>query len=264
MPVENSYEDLESGYEGIGEFYDLFADNTDIPFYLEHARRTGSPILDLAAGTGRVTFALANEGFEVVALEKSKSMLSVARRKLEKASKEVVGRIELVEGSMSRFSLNRVFSLIIIPNSFGHLLTNEDQLSALCCVNDHLAEDGLFILDLYPGAQQYDKATFEDPPQQLPDGRTVVRAGEIESDFLKQIMRVKLSYIIKNVDGQVLEEIKVVSGAALIFNREADLLVQMSGMHIEAEYGDFQKSPYNHDSGRRIFILRKGKREGPE
>ena len=75
MPAEKSIEDLESGYEGVGEFYDLFTDNTDIPFFLEFARKTGSPILDLAAGTGRVSFALAKEGFDVVALEQSQSML---------------------------------------------------------------------------------------------------------------------------------------------------------------------------------------------
>jgi ubiquinone/menaquinone biosynthesis C-methylase UbiE len=84
MPAENPFEYLESGYEGVGEFYDLFADNTDIPFILEFARKTGSPILDLAAGTGRVTFALAQEGFDVVALEQSQSMLAEAKEKLKR------------------------------------------------------------------------------------------------------------------------------------------------------------------------------------
>jgi len=30
MPAENPFENLEVGYEGVGEFYDLFADNLSL------------------------------------------------------------------------------------------------------------------------------------------------------------------------------------------------------------------------------------------
>jgi hypothetical protein len=35
----DSFEDLESGYEGVAEFFDLFASDDDLPFYLEYAKR---------------------------------------------------------------------------------------------------------------------------------------------------------------------------------------------------------------------------------
>lgn len=257
MSAKKPIEDLESGYEGVGEFYDLFADDSDIPFFLDYARKSGSPILDLAAGTGRVTFALAHEGFEVVALEQSPSMMTEARKKLESSPKDVSDRITLVEGSMTKFSLEQKFPLVIVPNSFGHLLTTEDRLSAIHCVKDHLMDDGLFILDLYPGELQYEHAKFEEPPAKLPDGRTVTRSGVMQSDIPNQLMRVELRYTVRDVDGQVVNEIDVVSGAALIFAREVDLLIRMSSMHIENEFGDFEKNPYTPDSGRRIFVLRK-------
>ncbi len=257
MTAENPFEDLESGYEGVGEFYDLFADNTDIPFFLEYARITGSPILDLAAGTGRVAFVLAKEGFDVVALEQSQSMLAEAREKLKKSSEDVRSRITLVEGSIADFSLDQKFPLVIVPNSFGHLLTTEDQLSSIRCVNEHLTDDGLFILDLYPGEFQYEHATFEDESSKLPDGRTVTRSGVIKSDFQSHLMRVELRYTMQDIDGQVINEIDVVSYAALIFKHEADNLIRISGMHIENEFGDFEKNPYTSESGRRIFVLRK-------
>jgi SAM-dependent methyltransferase len=257
MPSENPFENLEAGYEGVGEFYDLFADNTDIPFFLEFARKMGSPVLDLAAGTGRVTFALAQEGFEVVALEQSPSMIAEARKKLESSPEEVSSRITLVEGSMKEFSLDQKFPLVIVPNSFVHLLTTQDQLSTIRCVKEHLTDDGLFILDLYPGEHQYERATFEDGPANLPDGRTVTRSGAIQSDYANRLMRVELTYKVRGPDGQVIEEIDVVSGATLIFKNEIDNLIRMSGMHIEKEFGDFEKNLYTSESGRRIFILRK-------
>ena len=158
---------------------------------------------------------------------------------------------------MKRFTLNQKFALVIIPNSFGHLLTTEDQLSTIHCVRDHLIYGGLFILDLYPGAQQYERAKFEDAPAQLPDGQRVSRSGVIQSDFPNQLMRVELRYTVQDAEGQVTNEIDVVSKAALIFNREADLLIRMSNMQVEEEFGDFEKNIYNPDSGRRIFVLRK-------
>jgi hypothetical protein len=158
---------------------------------------------------------------------------------------------------MAEFSLDQKFSLVIVPNSFGHLLTTEAQLSSIRCVNEHLADDGLFILDLYPGEFQYERATFEDVPTRLPDGRTVIRSGVIKSDFQNHLMRVELRYTVQDIDGQVKDEIDVVSGAALIFKHEADYLIRMSGMQIENEFGDFEKNPYTSESGRRIFILRR-------
>ena len=257
MPAKTPSEDHGSGYEGVGEFYDLFADNSDVPFYIEYARRTGSPILELAAGTGRIALCLAEEGFEVVALEKSQSMIAQARKKAALLSRGVFNRVQLVEGLMESFLLGQKFALIIVPNSFGHLLTFEDQLSALQCIGEHLLDEGIFILDLYPGELQYEHATFEDPPAVLPDGRRVIRFGVIESDFQRKLMRLELRYTIQDADGVVLQVINVVSSLALIFKQDADRLIQLTGLHIEDELGDFEGNPYTPESGRRIFILKK-------
>ena len=72
-------------------------------------------------------------------------------------------------------------------------------------------------------------------------------------------MRVEIRYTVKDIDGQVINEIDVVSGAALISKQEADQLIQRSGLYMENEFGDFDKNPYTPDSGRRIFILKKQK-----
>lgn len=262
MPVlspndEDPFENLSPGYDGVGEFYDLFADNSDIPFFIECAKRAGSPVLDLAAGTGRITFALAQEGFEVVALEQSESMLAVAREKLESAPEEVCSRIELIKGTMSKFSLDRKFALTMVPNSFGHLMTREDQLSMLLCVKEHLTDEGIFVLDIFPGEHQYENAKFQDVPTALADGRIVTRFGVITSDFDKKIMRVELRYLVEDSEGVTIDEINVVSEAALIFNQDVESLIKESGLQIEEEYGDFERNSFTLDSGHRIFILRK-------
>ena len=249
-------EEGEAGYEGVAEFYDLFADNEDLPFYLEYARKQNSPILDLAAGTGRVTFALAFEGFEVTALERSPSMLSVFRERLENTPLEVTNLIEVIDGDMTEFSLDTKYSLVIIPASFGHALTTEQQLSTLSCIRNHIRDDGVFILDLFPGGVMNEHSTFVDSPATLPDGRTVTRLGIINIDHAKQSLHIHLRFRVENSDGKI-EEINVVSNAAVIFNREAELLLRIVGFEILEEFGGFDKRPYTTDSGRRILILRK-------
>jgi len=250
-----------SGYEGMGRFYDLFADNSDIPFFVKCAKKYGSPVLDLAAGTGRVSFALANDGHEVVALERSPSMLEVARQKLKIASQTIANNVTIVEGDMTKFNLNRRFPLVIIPNSIGHAITTEDQLSTLQCVHNHLFDDGVFILDVYPGALQYEYAKFEENPVILSDGTSVEREGVIHSDMLHQLMKVNLRYIVRDSKKKIIEEVKVESSAALLFDREVELLIRLSGFKIEKVFGGFDESEYTPSSTRRILILRKNNEE---
>ena len=246
-----------SGYEGIGQFYDLFADNSDIPFFLKYAKRFGSPILDLASGTGRISFPLAEAGHEVVSLERSPSMLTAARRRLNSVDAAIANRITIVEGDMTQFSLDRRFSLIIIPNSFGHALTTDVQLSTLHCIHNHLSDSGLFILDIYPGAFQYEHVHFKENPVSLPNGMTVEREGEIQSDTLRQMMDFKLRYIVRDQNGEIINEVAVNSSAALLYNREVDLLLRLSRLRVVEELGDFEGNPYDPESTRRILILKK-------
>jgi len=258
---KDHYDSTMAGYEGVGKFYDLFADNSDIPFFLKYAKKIGSPILDLAAGTGRVSFALANAGYEVVSLERSPSMLEAARLRLKSVGDLIATRITIIEGDMTEFHLDQRFSLIIIPNSFGHALTTDAQLSALGCIHNHLDDSGFFILDLYPGALQHEHIHFKENPISLHDGTTVEREGEIHSDTLRQLMDFKLRYIIRDQNGEIIDEVKVKSPAALLYNREVNLLLHLSRFQIIEEFGDFECNPYRPDSTRRILILKKSVEE---
>jgi len=70
------------------EFYDLRERGGagtilagDVEFYVAQARKTGGPVLDLACGTGRVAFPLAQAGFAVTGVDSSPGMIAIARAK---------------------------------------------------------------------------------------------------------------------------------------------------------------------------------------
>jgi len=84
------------------DIYDLiYADiKEDIPLYLEHARLMGSPILELAGGTGRVLIPLAEAGYEVWGIDLSPAMLAKAQEKISCLPGTIRERMHLVQADM--------------------------------------------------------------------------------------------------------------------------------------------------------------------
>ncbi len=255
---EDPLEQYRHGYDKAARFYNLFTDNADLPFYISYAKEMGSPILDLAAGTGRVSIALAMEGFEIVSLESSKSMISEFESQLGELPSNIAKRIRITQGNMTNFNIDRKFPMIIIPTSFGHALTSDEQLSLLSCVFRHLSDQGIFIVDLFPGGIQPRNASFHENPVDIEDGLSVSRSGIISTDPITQIMSLDLTFTVRNnASGEIVDEIHQKSGVALVYNREADLLMRMSKLRIIQEFGDFERTPYTKDSGRRILVVQK-------
>lgn len=66
-------------YGDLAGFYDwrMAGDVEDVPFYVELAKESGGPVLELGCGTGRVTLPIAESGTEVVGLDLSPDMLNI-------------------------------------------------------------------------------------------------------------------------------------------------------------------------------------------
>src|SRR5947207_2493466 len=140
-------------YAPIADLYDHVAPYRalpDIPFYVDAARESGGPVLEIGCGSGRVLIPTARAGIEIPGLDLSPGMLAVCHQHLADESAEVQSRVHLVEASMTAFDLGRTFRLITIPfRPFQHLLTVRDQLACLACIRRHLAPDGRLVFDLF-------------------------------------------------------------------------------------------------------------------
>src|SRR5215211_3671614 len=96
------------------DFYDAvtpasFAGDTE--WYRSKARESGGPVLELGAGTGRITLALAQDGVRVHALDAHAAMLAALRAKLSAEPPEVRDRVVVVEADMRSFELPQRFPL---------------------------------------------------------------------------------------------------------------------------------------------------------
>src|SRR5262245_19927308 len=180
----------------------------DVAFFVEAAKESGGPVLELGCGTGRVLIPTARAGIDITGIDASEAMLAVCRARLQSEPDDVRSKVRLVKGTMQDFALDRRFRLVTIPfRPFQHLLTTDDQISCLRSVHAHLQNDGTLILDLFNPwihrlVDETGKEFGEEPAFTMPDGRKVVRKhSTVRRDLLNQINDEEMIYEVTHADG---------------------------------------------------------------
>jgi SAM-dependent methyltransferase len=149
MRAENSPKDI---YRDFSAFYDLYVDGwlDDLPQYLEQARRARTPILEIGAGTGRLTLPLARSGVSIVAVDISPSMLALLHARLGEEPPNVRARIRILQADVRTLALRQSFDLILVPfYTFNYLLTPADQDAGLERLHAHLTPAGRLLIDVF-------------------------------------------------------------------------------------------------------------------
>ena len=265
---ESLEESVKSQYRQFSYFYDYFSGKleSDLQFYAEEAKKAGPPVLELGCGTGRVTIPVAESGIDIVGLDLSEDMLSVARQKVARLNAETQRRIQLVEGNMRDFSLDQKFKLIMIPfRAFLHLVTPEDQRQALTCIREHLTDDGCLVFNIFDpsltiiaehmgplGSSVKKQIEFVHPDT----GHKFVVLDTRKYDPTEQTL--ESYFILEELDdhGKVISKTYIPLFLRYSYRYEMQYLLELCGYRIEALYGDFQRGPFRH-SGEQIWIARK-------
>lgn len=238
------YDTISTGLEG------------DVQFYLEEAERSGSPVLELGCGTGRILIPIAEAGIEVVGLDAAPSMLAVARQKVAALPRETQACIQLIEGDMKRFDLEQRFSLILIPfRAFLHLLRVEDQKQALACIHAHLIEGGRLVFNVFDPRLEIIAAYAG------PMGAALTRMKEFVHPQTghRMIVWCTRRYSCEEqivTEDRLIEELDV-SGQSLsrryatltlrwVYRYEMEHLLSRCGFEAEALYGNFSRGAFQH------------------
>lgn len=256
-------------YEGAdATFYDYYSTGLegDVQFYVEEAKKAGSPVLELGCGTGRILIPVAESGVSIVGLDRSSAMLSIARRKISRLSVETRRRIELIEADMRDFQLGQRFRLVMIPyRAFLHLLTPEDQRRALGCIREHLMDDGRLILNIFDprldiivahqgslGAALKKGGEFIHPET----GHRIVVWDTRQYDPERQMLN--QYHIFEELDngGRVVSKSYSPLTIRYVYRYEMQYLLELCGYKVEALYGDFSRGPFRY-GGEQIWVARR-------
>ena len=233
----------------------------DIPFYVEEARRSGGPVLELGCGTGRVALPIARAGIETVGLDVSPKMLDAARRKAAALTDED-GPLLLLQGDMRELALDRAFSLVIIPfRGFLSLLSVDDQVRTLSRVRDHLAPDGRLVFDIFvPDPDML--AQDQDVPYHLRDvirpdtGERLVLWHQSRYDHHNQVIDVRV--IVESLDdaGAVSRRLYRDFQVRYAHRWEVEHLLARCGYEVVDLFGDFERSPFDETSAEMVWVAR--------
>lgn len=132
------------------ELYDLQYDGyrDDLPFYRRLAEDHGGPVVELGAGSGRVTVTLARAAAPVIAVEPNAAMR--ARGEARVAAAGLGDLVRFVDADARSLDLGAKAALVVAPfNTLMHFESLHDQDEVLRRVRAHLLPGGAFACDLF-------------------------------------------------------------------------------------------------------------------
>lgn len=236
----------------------------DISFYIRQAALCGGDILDIGAGSGRIAIPLARAGFRVWALDLSPAMMAQLLQKIPRLPVEEAARIHPVYGDMRDFTLDRKFSLVIIPfRGFQALVEDEDRGRCLSAIHRSLEDNGVLIVTFFKTPPDILESWGDgglrevfDWEAPLPDGG-VVRRYHVKKRVNpnKQVIYADQIFYIEQRDGGVE---RLTEEAYIRYDDEANIraLLKSRGLDILAEWGYYDDRPLGEGT-EMIFLCRK-------
>ncbi|PRB11783.1 daptide-type RiPP biosynthesis methyltransferase [Microbacterium sp. MYb62] len=234
-------------YAGTGtDFYERLVghDRAEIREVLALARHVEGPILDVAAGGGRLTIPLVRSGRRVTAIDLSDDMLAHLRRAVPDHS-----MVECVVADMRDFSLGRRYELVIVGATSITLLDRAGRSRLYANVHRHLAAGGVFAFTVAAGSSA---ATLTVPREEEivvpgPDGDEIyLFSQQMEEDGAARLVNwVRASDL---VDGG---EVTVFTSRLRVLTPEV-----LSRELVDAGFAEPAVFPVRTDSGAEILLLK--------
>jgi SAM-dependent methyltransferase len=232
---------MSSPYDAIAGLYDPWSASVveDVGFYLEEARRSGGPVVELGVGTGRIAVPIAAEGIRVIGIDSSRGMLDVCARRAALAGVD----IDLRVGDLREPPVRERVPLVICPfRSLLHMHTDGDRRKALEAVRRMLRPHGRFVFDVFtPGADDialtHDRWLEREP-------------GIFELARWDERART-LTLTVRGPDGET------TMALAWLSPDEWRSLLEGCGFEVDACYGWFDRKPFTGGDDS-VWIARKG------
>jgi len=249
------------------------AANDDVHFLARVlARVRPRRVLELACGSGRVSFALAAAlpKAEIVGVDTSIEMLGKAAGAHNGARSSVRPRISFVKGDMRDWAgSGNPFDAVVIPCcSVSHLLTLDDRRRTWATAFRLLRPGGVFILDV----RVPDLATLAESQRVRPralvdldiDATRRTLGGEARllrctaTTYEPHLQRADVRLIYDRFEERALAERLVTDFVSHVyFPAELELLFVAAGFEIAQQYGDYRFMPCDRTSQYLVTLARR-------
>ena len=214
----------------------------EIKFYSTLAKKYGNKVLSLMCATGEIASGMAENGFNVTAVDIEPEMVAVAQK-----SRPGKTNPRFLVGNVIDLHLpDKDYDFAFIgTGDFHHLLSQKEMLEALICIRNHLNDKGCLALELlYPKSESWHspERRFElpNPPE---TGLKTWKLGETSYNAATRRQHIKQEVFIEE-QGRIesfLHELEL----QLLTREKLVGLLGKSGFKIIAEYGGFDFSVWH-------------------
>lgn len=241
-------------YAAVADLYDVCVRfEGDLAFFVEvariHTRNRGDAVLELMAGTGRVSLPLLEAGIDGICVELCPAMLAVLEGRARKRGLSPnlccadVGCLPFVES----------FDLALLPfQGFGELVDESEQRRALASIHGALRAGGRFVLTLHnpPVRLQSVTGKWESHGRSPRPGE----AGEVELRLKtrwdperRQVTGLE-QLRLYDPRGELEEERTLPLTFSLVGRERFEQMVSDSGFRPVSLHGDFQAGTFEDDT----------------
>jgi SAM-dependent methyltransferase len=249
-------------FDRFARFYDEdYRDyDDDVAAILHLAQEMDGPVLELGCGTGRLLVPLAALGQPVTGVDISPALLDRARAKL--ATVPQGNQVTLVEADLRQLELpQQDFAFAFCTsNTLMHLDDRADQLAVLERAAAHLRPSGLLLIDLFhPDIARLMEVhgVVELADQWVrEDGTEVIKWSVRRLDLAEQVQETLFIYEEIALDGSV-RRTTLPFNLRFLWHSEAELMLRLAGLQVEAVWGDFEGTPYDNQSEHLVLLATK-------
>lgn len=245
-------------YKGFARVYDTLMADVDyrawVNYYEDIFARFGlSPrlMLELGCGTGNVTLSLAEKGYEMIALDNSVEMLSVARGKALSSGLDIL----FLHQDMAEFELyGTVDAVVSALDCVNYIISYERVLKMLTLVRNYLNPGGIFIFDInseFKLRHILGDNIFKN------EAGGVFYTWENEFDPGAGVCRFYLTFFARSKDGRY-DRIDEVQTQKAYGEGEILEAARLAGLEVLGVYNEFSFLPPEDESERIFFVLRRG------
>lgn len=186
-------------------------------------------VLDLGCGTGGHAIPLAGRGYEIVGVDRSPGMLTVAQVKAETA--DVTGRISFVlDDVTAAHPMASYDAALMMFNVLGYQAFPAEVSAALAAVRRALRPGGLFLFDVW----QAPAVEFEPPAQRSQiaeqDGARLIRLSSGQLEPAAETCSVRIQ-VLRLVDDLVTD--KTIEQHQIRYFRREPLMKSLEGAGME-------------------------------
>ena len=244
-------------YDLLAPFYDSI--NSDIDYkawasfidkiFKKEMKSRPELVLDLGCGTGSMTLALADLGYDMTGVDYSPEMLDIARERSEKAGHDVLWLCQ----DMREFELyGTVDAAVCCLDSINHLTEDGDLKLCFDLVHNYLIPDGIFVFDIN-GKYKFEKIYADETYAMEEEGGVCIWQNYYDEesklcDFYITLFKEENDGRYSRYDEEQCERMYTLS--------EIKKALKASGLEFLGAYSDFDMSAAS-DKSERLYIVAK-------